>query len=390
MILLLKNGLVYSPRFLNKKDILVLEDKIIKINNSISPPPTDFLESTVIDVANKYVIPGFIDLHVHLIGGGGEGGYTTRVPEIQLKSIIENGITTVVGLLGTDGTTRSLQSLLAKSRALEIEGINTFLWTGCYEFPTRTITDSCRDDIILIDKIIGAGEIAISDHRSSNPLDHDIDKLASECRVGGLLSGKSGILHLHVGDDSEGIKPLFRLGEKSKILLNNLLPTHINRNMRLLYQGMKYLKTGGIVDLTTGIYKTDLDIESVDASYAYKYLIENNCPIQNITMSSDSNGSMPIFENGVLKSISAGSISTDFTEFKKMLQLYNLPMEAALAPFTENPARILKFNNLGTIDINKQADLIILNKDLSIETVICKGKILMKEGKVLVKSFFNS
>lgn len=388
MILLLKNGLVYSPKFLDKKDILILEDKIVKIDDSISSPPIDFLESTVLDVSNKYIVPGFIDLHVHLIGGGGEGGYTTRVPEIQLKSILQSGVTTVIGLLGTDGTTRSLQSLLAKCRALDMEGINTFIWTGCYEFPTRTITDSCRDDIILIDKIIGVGEIAISDHRSSNPLDHDIENLASECRVGGLLSAKSGILHLHVGDDPEGIKPLFRLMQKSKILLQNILPTHINRNMRLLYQGMKYLKADGMIDLTTGIFTTDFDTESIDASYAFKYLIENNCPIQNITMSSDSNGSMPIFQNGVLKSLTAGSISTDFTEFKKLVEQYNIPMEIALAPFTENPARILKFHNLGNIEINKQADLIILNKDLSIDSVICKGKILLKNGELLTKSYF--
>ncbi|MDP4179378.1 MAG: beta-aspartyl-peptidase, partial [Bacillota bacterium] len=177
MIILLKNGLVYSPKFLNKKDILILQDKIARVDDFISIPPKDFLESTVIDIKDKYVVPGFIDLHVHIIGGGGEGGYTTRVSEIQLNSIIENGVTTIAGLLGTDGTTRSLQGLLAKSRSLDLEGINTFIWTGCYQFPTRTITDSCRDDIILIDKIIGAGEIAISDHRSSNPLDHDIENL---------------------------------------------------------------------------------------------------------------------------------------------------------------------------------------------------------------------
>ncbi|MDP4179043.1 MAG: amidohydrolase family protein, partial [Bacillota bacterium] len=258
----------------------------------------------------------------------------------------------------------------------------------CYQFPTRTITDSCRDDIILIDKIIGAGEIAISDHRSSNPLDHDIENLASECRVGGLLSGKAGILHIHVGDDPEGIKPLFRLANRSQILLQNILPTHLNRKMPLLYEGMKYLKKGGIIDITSGIFQTEFDTDPIDASYAFKYLLENKCPKENITISSDSNGSMPIFQNGILKSITAGSINTNFIEFKKLVQLYNFPIETALLPFTENPARILKFNNLGSIEINKQADILILNKDLTIYCVICKGKVLLMNGKFFTKSFF--
>lgn len=381
MLKIIKNASVYTPEFAGKKDLLICDDKIAKIDDFIQIPPVEFYEAEVIDAAEQYLLPGFIDLHVHIIGGGGEGGYITRTPEIQFSKITTNGITTVIGLLGTDGTTRSLQSLLAKCRALQEEGINALNWTGCYQFPTRTITDSCRDDIILIDKIIGAGEIAISDARGSKPNNDDIERLALECRVGGLLSGKAGVLHIHVGDDKEGILPLIKIIGKSPILAKNMLPTHINRNMNLLYQGVEYIYKGGHLDLTTGIYRTENDKESIDASMAFKYLLDNGCNIDNITMSSDSNGSMPLFNaQGELEDIGVGSIESNIIEFRKMINRFNISMEEALMPFTVNPARMLKLKHLGEIKIDKQADLIIMNKDLSIDYVICKGKILVKHG----------
>lgn len=381
MIKLIKNGLVYTPDFIGKKDILICNDKIAKIDDFIPLPPKEFYEVEVIDASNQIVTPGFIDLHVHLIGGGGEGGYTTRTPEIQLSHITTYGVTTVVGCLGTDGTTRSLNSLLAKARALEEEGINTLIWTGCYQFPTRTITDNSRDDIVLIDKIIGVGEIAISDHRSSKPLKQEIERLALDCRVAGLLSGKCGVLHIHVGDDKEGIYPLLKIISEEAVLSQNMHPTHINRNKSLLYQGIKYIKKGGTLDLTSGIVRTEFDTAPVDASHAFKYLLDNGCSIENITMSSDSNGSMPIFdENGKLTDIGIGSIESNIVEFKKMVELYNIPVEKALYPLTKNPSKILKLDYTGTVEIGKQADILIMNKDLSLDYVLCKGKTLVQHG----------
>jgi beta-aspartyl-dipeptidase (metallo-type) len=390
MLKIIKNASIYTPEFIGKKDILLCDDKIAKIDDYIQIPPKEFYEVEVMDANGQYLLPGFIDLHVHIIGGGGEGGYTTRTPEIQFSKITTSGVTTVIGLLGTDGTTRSLQGLLAKCRALQEEGINALNWTGCYQFPTRTITDNPRDDIILIDKIIGAGEIAISDARGSKPNKDDIERLALECRVGGLLSGKSGVLHIHVGDDKEGIIPLIEIICEAPILSKNMLPTHINRNRNLLQQGIDYINKGGYLDLTTGIYRTENDKESVDASEALKYLLDNGCSIENITMSSDGNGSMPLFNSqGELEGIGVGSIESNIIEFRKMINRYDIPMEKALMPFTANPARILKLKHLGEIKVDKQADLIIMNKDLSIDYVICKGETLVEQGKPIKFGVFE-
>lgn len=169
MIKIIKGCDVYNPEHLGVKDILIIKDTIAAIDDSIDVPQNFPVDVEIIDGRNKVAIPGLIDSHVHIAGGGGEGGFSTRTPEIELTDITTSGITTVVGCLGTDGVTRNMENLLAKSRALQDEGITTYIYTGCYRVPTVTITGSIMKDIINIDKIIGVGEIAISDHRSSQP-----------------------------------------------------------------------------------------------------------------------------------------------------------------------------------------------------------------------------
>ncbi|MCG8642320.1 MAG: amidohydrolase family protein, partial [Desulfobacterales bacterium] len=117
MIKIIRNGQVYAPNYLGKKDILIAGRRICQIVDQIPSIP-DWLECEEIDANGKLVVPGFIDCHVHISGGGGEGGYHTRTPEIQLSDLIIGGITTVIGCLGTDGTTRHLPGLLAKARGL--------------------------------------------------------------------------------------------------------------------------------------------------------------------------------------------------------------------------------------------------------------------------------
>jgi beta-aspartyl-dipeptidase (metallo-type) len=161
--------------------------------------------------------------------------------------------------------------------------------------------------------------------------------------------------------------------------------------MNLLYQGTKYLKAGGYLDLTSGIFKTDFDPIPIDASYAFKYLLENNCPVDHITMSSDSNGSMPVFnENGMLKRLDVGSIESNIVEFRKMVKECNIPIEKALCPLTKNPASILKLNYLGTLETSNQADLLILDKNLNLDYVICKEKTVVQHGTAVRLGTFES
>jgi len=386
-MLLIKNAAIYNPENMGRKDILICNENIIYINDSIDLPSKNFPQTEVIDGSSLIAVPGLIDLHVHIIGGGGEDGFTSRAPELMLSKLTSCGVTTCVGLLGTDGTTRNMGNLIAKARSLELEGITTYVWTGSYQFPTRTITDSPRGDIILVDKIIGIGEIAISDHRASHPSEQDLIHLASEARLGGMLSGKCGILHVHLGDGKEGLMPLINLINNSDIPYDTLLPTHINRNPLVLKQGKKYALNGGFIDITTGI-KPEGD-DAIFPAVAFKEMLAEGVSPDHITMSSDSGGSLPIFdESGKLLKLSIGTPTTNIECIRECVKA-GIPLETALLPLTATPAKLLKLNNKGKIKEGYNADILLLDKDLEINTVISKGNIMVSDYKVKVYGRFE-
>ena len=262
---IIRQAKIYAPEFLGKKDVLVAGGKIQKIQDNI------VLEGNVdideIEAQDMIMFPGFIDSHVHITGGGGEGSFSSRTPEIMLSDITSAGVTTVIGTLGTDGTTRTMTNLLAKARGLEEEGITTFVNTGSYQIPVKTITGSITDDIILIEKIIGVGEIAISDHRSSQPSFEDIAKLIADARLGGMLSGKAGTVNFHLGDSKRMLDILFEVAEKTEIPLKHIVPTHTNRNPYLFEDAIKYAKMGGYIDFTTSTVPQFIEEGEVTNSY---------------------------------------------------------------------------------------------------------------------------
>jgi len=295
MITIIKNGEVYAPEYIGKKDIIIAGGKIEAIVENITIPQ-NFAPVKVINAEGKLVFPGFIDAHVHIIGGGGEGGFKTRTPEIHLSDIVVGGITTVVGCLGTDGVCRDLKALLAKSRGLEEEGISTYIYSGSYAIPVSTITNSCKSDIMLIDKVIGIGEVAISDHRSSQPTYEEFIKVVADARVGGLLSGKAGVVNVHLGYGDRRLQYLVRMIKETEIPIKQVIPTHINRSTSLFEAGIEFAKLGGIIDITTSSDPDHLEKDEVKASTALKIALERGIPVEQIQFTSDGQGSLPIFQ----------------------------------------------------------------------------------------------
>ncbi len=384
MLKIIKSAEIYTPEYLGIKDVLVVDGKIGKIDEKIE---ITGVEVEVIDGKGKKLVPGFIDSHVHLTGGGGEGGFATRTPEITLSDIIQGGITTIVGTLGTDGITRSPENLYAKAKALEEEGINTYIYTGSYRIPPITFTGSIMKDLILIDKVIGVGEIAISDHRSSQPTIEELKRIVADARVGGMLSGKSGVVNFHVGNGKNGIEPLFEIVQNTEIPINHLYPTHINRNKDLLEQGIEFAKLGGVVDFTTS--STSKDPDELKAYNALIRYYEAGL-IDKVTFTSDGQGSLPIFdEKGNFVKLGIGKVTSLYYEVK-LAVLKGLPLEEALKPITVNPAKILGLKNKGKLKEGANADLVILDESLNIDTVISKGKVLMSDKIIVTKGIFEN
>lgn len=390
MFKLIKNCDLYNPEHVGRKDILICGEKIVKIDGSIDFNPPG-MEVEVIEAGDFKAVPGFIDQHVHITGGGGEGGPATRTPDIRLSALTTAGITTVLGLLGTDGITRSLEELLAKARALEEEGISTYIYSGCYTLPFKTLTGSIQSDLILIDKVIGVGEIAISDHRSSQPNLDDLKKTAAHTRVGGLLSHKAGIVHVHLGDGPSGLKPLMEIAEKTEIPIKQFMPTHINRAEHLVMQSIEYIKMGGFVDLTSDFYKSEDWPDCMSIGDTLKLYIENDIPLEHVCASSDSNGSVPNFNiKGELVSIGVGSAEVLYKDIRSAVVDYGVSLEQALGLITMNPAKALKlYPKKGTLLDKSDADLVLLDKDLNIHTVISRGAVMVRNYEAVAKGFFE-
>lgn len=386
---LLKNAHVIAPEDLGVKDILVAGEKIAMIGEGLSLPAV--YDCEVVDCEGNYVVPGFIDSHVHLIGGGGEGGYATRTPEIQLTDITTSGVTTVLGLLGTDGVTRHVASLLAKARGLEDEGITAYIYSGSYEIPTPTITGSVRNDIILIDKVIGTGEIAMCDHRSSQSPKEAYQQITAEARVGGMLSGKAGVVNMHLGDGKDGLKMLYEITKNGEIPKTQIIPTHVNRNKRLFKEAIEWAKQGGIMDITSSVSPESGSSHSVKSSEAVKQALEAGVNIENITMSSDGNGSMPIFdEAGNNIGVGVASQISILNEFRDMVQKENIAITDAIKIITSNIAKFTKlYPRKGCLANNSDADILVLDKDLQLQHVWARGTHMVENGKPIVFGTFE-
>ena len=389
MITLIKGGKVYAPHPLGEKDILILDSKI----GCISEPDLikiEGLKVDILDVSDKIIAPGLIDSHAHILGGGGEGGPTTRAPELSLEDSISSGVTTLIGCLGTDGTTRHMESLLAKAMALDEEGITTFIFTGSYQIPVLTLTGSVRSDLILIDKVIGAGEIAVSDHRSSQPTFDEFARLAAECRVGGMLGGKAGILHCHLGDGSRGLEMFFRLIEETEIPITQLIPTHVNRNPSLLDEAIEFVRRGGYADLTTLSNPESEGHGGISITEAVLRFQEKGAELKRITVSSDSNGSLPVFDrDGNLTGLTIATQKNLFTTFVHLVKTEVLPFEEALKIFSTNPAEFYRLDAKGRIEEGKDADLIFFDKNMNLTDVLARGRPMMKDGHRVARGTFQ-
>ncbi|PWI58740.1 beta-aspartyl-peptidase [Sulfoacidibacillus thermotolerans] len=387
---IIKNATVYAPKSLGKRDLLIGGRQILAIGENIELHSTH-LPIHVMDASGLFLFPGLIDQHVHMAGGGGEGGFHYRTPEISLSHLTTAGVTTAVGVLGTDGITRSTRELLAKAQALDYEGISTYIYCGAYQVPTRTITGMPRSDIVLIEKVIGVGEIAISDSRSSHPSDRDLAELASEARVGGLLAGKAGVLHLHLGDDDTKLKLLFDVLRQTELPKSTFTPTHLNRNPDLLKDAIRYGKEGGYVDVTSGIRPDEHDHISVKPSTAIRMLLDAGVNPQFITMSSDSNGSSPIFnDQGKLVAMGIGSIATLWEETRDAIVEEEIPVETAIGIVTKHVARVLKLTHKGQIKVGVDADLLFTDEKYQIQHVYAKGRKVVEDGKPIVFGTFEN
>lgn len=367
MLTLIENGEIYAPEFIGRNSILLGAGTILKIG-AISRQTLESLHLAldVIDATDCVVTPGFIDPHQHLLGGSGEKGFATQTPEIYPSEIAAAGITTAVGCLGVDTTMKTMAGLLAKAKALKEEGLSAYLWTGGYDVPPTTITDSPRNDIMFIEEIIGAGEIAISDERSTDHEPRELARLVIDTHNGGMLSKKAGVTHFHIGNGDERLKPLRILLDEFRVIEPEwLYPTHITRSEALMIEAIELTRRGSFVDI---------DTVEADTPKWFKFYLENGGLPEKLTISTDASITSP---GNLLKQIRALIIEHKF------------PIQKVLACVTKNTAQVLKLGHKGELLEGKAADVLVMRREnLEIKEVIAGGRRLMKSGRLVFKEKF--
>jgi beta-aspartyl-dipeptidase (metallo-type) len=360
MLILIENGELYTPKPHGCGAVLLMGNMIVQLGH-INRRAVEALglDVEVIDATGCLVTPGFIDPHEHLLGGSGEQGFSTQTPEISLNEIVTAGITTVVGCLGVDTTMKTMPGLLAKAKALREEGLSAFLYSGGYNVPPTTIMSSIRDDLLFIDEVIGAGEIAIADDRSTDPDPRELARLVSDAHVGGMLSRKAGVTHFHVGERQQGLSLLRTVLDHYDTHPAWLYPTHIERNETLMREAIALTRLGTFVDVDT--------VEEDLPRWLRFYLEEGGNPNQ-LTVSSDASLSSP---------------HTLYKQIRACIREHGFPPTQVLALVTTNTAKVLKLDTKGELAPGKDADVLVLRKDsLEIVEVIARGRRLVRNGQL--------
>ena len=383
---LIRNANVYSPKPLGIKNLLIGGGKILSITDEILDLPKSIVKSDI-DLEGQTLTPGFVDAHAHITGGGGEAGFATQVPPVPLSEFTAFGVTTVVGLLGTDDTTRSTANLLSRVYGLREEGMSAYCWTGGYHYPLTTLTESAREDIVYLEPVIGIGEFAISDHRSSQPEFNEVVRIASDAHVAGLMTGKAGIVHFHLGDGSRKLELIKRAFSETELPARVFNPTHVNRNKPLFDESCEMLTEGMYMDITA--FPEDSLEEGWSAAQALLLAQERGCPMEQITVSSDGGGCMPEFDNtGELVKMGFGRAETLIQTIKSCIS-QGMALEDVLSSLTANVAQLLRFNQKGKIQLGADADLVVLDSNYDISNVMALGQWHMLDKKLIVKGTFE-
>lgn len=365
MLTLIRNGEVYGPEPQGTKNVLLCEGKVALVGGEVDPRGAEALglEIDVIDAGGCIVAPGFLDPHTHLTGGSGEEGFASRTPELQLSEIVPWGITTVVGCLGLDATTRTLEGLVAKVRGLAQDGLTAYMYTGHYGIPPTTITGSVRDDLILIGEVVGVGEIAVSDQRAPQPEVRELAHLVIDAQAGGMLAGKAGVTHFHLGEDPDRLAPLRGLLDDYRVRPELLYAAHIHRTPELLEEAIELSKRG--------VYM-DMDVAQDIGEPVRRYLEAGGDP-ERLTLSSDADGNAPWRLHEQLRAARDEGV----------------PLETLLPMVTSNPAKVLKLESKGKLEPGRDADVVVLRKEsLDVVHVIAGGRFLFRDGKLEAREGF--
>ncbi|MEM1187263.1 MAG: amidohydrolase family protein [Pseudomonadota bacterium] len=370
-MILLRGAELYDPDPRGICDVLLGAGRVLEVAE-----PGALAADRVVALDGKLLLPGLVDALTHPCGGGGEGGFANRTPELDASVFLGAGVTCPVGALGTDSLGRSLEVLYGSTMALRGAGLNAFMYSGAYRVPVPTLTGDVSRDLYLIDPIIGIGEVAVADHRGTQPSAAELRRIAAETSLGGELAGSGGTVLVHVGAGASRLALLRAAIADSDLPPRVLYPTHVNRSRALLDEAAAWTRVGGFVDITVSTTPELIARGDITAVDALKHLISADAQADHITLSSDAGGSLPVYVNGELEGLTAALPDCLPALLAQLHDNDASLFSLALAGMTRNPAQALRLpGSTGTIAAGGRADLLVFDPQQgALTAVIAEGR----------------
>ena len=280
--------------------------------------------------------------------------------------------------------------MLAKACSLEEEGLSTFIMTGGYPLPSPTLTGSVQRDFACVHKVRGA-KVAIADHRVAPVSAQQLAALATDARVGGMLRGIVGMLVIHIGAAPEGLARIFEVLEQCPYLARHLVATHINRSQAAFEQAEELARRGGFMDISSGLNAHTLGPDCLKPATAIARALRDQVPAEHILMSSDGYGSAARYDDqGHVEGLVASDLHTLAAEFRDLVLEERIPLATALLPVTRNVAQAYSLHPAkGELAPGSDADILVWSEDLRPQTLFARGRLMLRDGKALVRGTFE-
>ena len=388
MFTLLRGAHLFDPEDRGVVDVLVAGETIAAIAPSIDPAGLP-APVEVHDLRGARLVPGLVDSHIHLIGGGGGEGYESRLPEIWLSELALRGITTVIGAPGMDMVSKRMETLLAKAYALDREGLSTYIYVGGFVRPWGTITGSVTGDVYAIPKVLGV-KVALGEHKASRYADDELIDLAAQLYLTSGLAQKPAVLHAHLGLRREPAAQFAAVVARSDVPPERFVATHVNYGPHTLAAAPEIARLGAWIDVTSVLGPWSAAVESVKASIAVRRFLDAGVPLGQISISSDANASVPQVRDGV-RAPYWTKVETLPGAVADLVREEKLALSDALRLVTTNPARALGLaDRKGSIAVGRDADLVVLDEEFRVRHVWARGRGLVRDGQPARRSMFET